>query len=98
MWRATVLWMLVAAIVLWGLTLAILLPDWRGQRRLRGEFEAQKSAYLAAHPQPQPGAAIPSNPDAADYAAACLPTADGTGKAACAAASDEYKRLHPYKP
>ena len=93
MGRATVLWLLVAAIVLWGLTLAVLIPDWGGQRRLRREIEARNSAYEAAHP----GAlqdAVPSDLAAGDNTTACLPVAGVVDKSACAAALDEYQRQH----
>lgn len=92
MGRATVLWLLVAAVVLWGLTLAVLLPDWGGQRRLRREIEARNSAYEAAHPGSFRNATVPSDLAAADSdTAACLPVAGVVDKAACAAALDSIR-------
>lgn len=98
MGRATVLWLLVAAVVLWGLTLAILLPDWGGQRRLRQEIEARNSAYEAAHPGAYRNAEVPSDLAAVDSnTAACLPVAGVVDEAACASALDQI-RPRPTSP
>ena len=92
MGKATVLWLLVAAVVLWGLTLAVLLPDWGGQRRLRRDVEARNSAYEAAHPGAFRNAAVPSDLAAADSnTVACLPVAGVVDEAACAAALDQIR-------